>query len=459
MRLTLTLASAAVFTGVPSPAVARGQSPLPSTEGEAGVAATAGEETLKGTLVWEVEGQAPGDFYGVALAPAGDVNVDGFPDLVVGAYGYLQTFPFQALEGRRESRPGYATVVSGSDGRVLHTLSDDDSDLAYGMAVGAAGDIDADGCADIVVGAPNLGLELFALFGRKRGRAYVYSGRTGALITVLSSKLGGAAFGGSVGGLGDLDGDGYPEIGIGGQDDDADRGVLIVYSSKEWKPRLTLEGGSWAFGGSFCAIDDINGDGVRDIAVGDRLADTPEDRDTGSVGLFCGSTGALLRSWHGPAKFASLGSAVAPACDLDGDGLRDLLVGAKGSETAGSNAGGAFLHSTSTGRPLLSVFGPRAGMEAGSHLTDLGDLDGDGVCEFAVAAYRESSDPPVTGKTRVYSGRTGAEVFSTDGITNAYLEGGAGPRSDLLVVGRWPIDPPGHAEENAVVQAYRLERR
>ena len=336
MRLTLILASAAVFPGVPGPAVAGGQSTLPSTGGEAG-AATPGEATLRGTLVWEAEGQAPGDFFGVALAPAGDVNADGFPDLVVGAYDYVQDF--QAFyEGRRETRPGYATVVSGSDGRVLHRLSDDDSDFAYGMAVGAAGDIDADGCADILVGAPNG--KLFSLFGRERGRAYVYSGRTGALITLLSSKLGGADFGGSVGGLGDLDGDGHPEIGIGGQDDDVDRGVLIVYSSKEWKPRLTLEGGSWAFGGSFCAIDDINGDGVPDIAVGDRLADTPEDRDTGSVGLFCGSTGALLRSWHGPAKFASLGSAVAPACDLDGDGLRDLLVGAKGSETAGSNAGG-----------------------------------------------------------------------------------------------------------------------
>lgn len=121
--------------------------------------------TKTGKLLWSADGR-PGDQLGNGVENAGDVNRDGVNDVIAGAPG-----------------AGYAKVYSGRDGRVLLTLTAEDKGDQFGQHTSGAGDVDHDGFADVIVGAPgnNAG-------GAGAGRAYVYSGKTGKVLLTLTAN-------------------------------------------------------------------------------------------------------------------------------------------------------------------------------------------------------------------------------------------------------------------------------
>ena len=132
--------------------------------------------TKTGALLWKADGQ-PNDRLGIGVEGAGDVNHDGVPDVIASAPG-----------------GGYAKVYSGRDGRVLHTFVAEQKSDAFGRHVSTTGDVDRDGFADVIVGAPgnNAG-------GAGAGRAYVYSGKDGHVLLTLTGQPG-WALGSSVAG-------------------------------------------------------------------------------------------------------------------------------------------------------------------------------------------------------------------------------------------------------------------
>jgi hypothetical protein len=137
--------------------------------------------TASGRLLWTADGHA-GDELGTGVEGAGDTNGDGIPDVVASG----------------PSGPGVAYIYSGRDGRVLQTFHSSNADESFGNHISAAGDVDHDGYADVIVGAPGKDGQ-----SKIPGRAYVYSGKDGRLLRTLDGERIGDAFGSTVAGYSD----------------------------------------------------------------------------------------------------------------------------------------------------------------------------------------------------------------------------------------------------------------
>ena len=165
-----------------------------------------------GALLFHWVGAAPGDYFGFAVDGAGDVDADGHDDLIVGA--------IQSTLNGQSSGPGYARVLSGADGALLFELWGEAPLDQLGYAVRGAGDLDQDGRADFLVGAPRavtLGQSPSGLAGYAR----LYSGRTGRLLFTFLGSAPDDQFGVALDVLTDLDGDGLAELLFGSCEDDA----------------------------------------------------------------------------------------------------------------------------------------------------------------------------------------------------------------------------------------------
>ena len=161
--------------------------------------------------LYTFNGDAAGDMLGFPVAGAGDVNKDGYLDFVVGA---PQLF---------SPGPGSARVLSGADGAILYTFYGDSVGDTFGGSVAGAGDVNKDGYADVIVGAPNNGT----------GFARVLSGADGTILYTFYGDSVGDTFGQSVVGAGDVNKDGYADIIVGAYGDDdngAESGSARVFS-------------------------------------------------------------------------------------------------------------------------------------------------------------------------------------------------------------------------------------
>ncbi len=136
--------------------------------------------TKSGKLLWKTDGRAH-DQLGTGLEAAGDVNGDGIPDVVASAPG-----------------GGYVNIYSGRDGHILRTLKAENLGDDFGRHVEGVGDLNRDGYADVIVGAPNNSGP-----GDKAGRAYVYSGKDGTILLTLNGERAGDNFGSAVAGASD----------------------------------------------------------------------------------------------------------------------------------------------------------------------------------------------------------------------------------------------------------------
>ena len=285
---------------------------------------------VDGSVLHTFLGDAAADFFGLSVSGAGDVNGDGFADLIVGAYG----------DDDNGSNSGSARVFSGVDGSVLHTFLGD-----------AAGDQFRPfrlGCGRRERGR----LQRSDRRGRRRrrqrlgsGSARVFSGVDGS---VLHTFLGDAAsdlFGLSVSGAGDVNGDGFADLIVGafGDDDNgSNSGSARVFSGVDGSVLHTFLGDAAGdfFGFSVSGAGDVNGDGFADLIVG-ASGDDDNGSASGSARVFSGLDGSVLHTFLGDAAFDRFGRSVSGAGDVNGDGFADLIVGADGDDDNGSASGSA----------------------------------------------------------------------------------------------------------------------
>ena len=335
-----------------------------------------------GSLIWEVHGDAPGYKLGYPVAPAGDVNADGVPDVLAGSLG-----------------PATVRVFSGVDGAVLAEWVG--ATPSFGYSCACAGDVDADGHDDIIIGECD---DNHA--GVAAGAARVYSGRTSALLLEFFGDAAQDSLGRSVDGAGDLDGDGHADLVVGARRSDLiahDSGLVRVFAGSDGSVLLSLfgEGPNDLFGHQVRGVGDMNGDGVGDLFIAARQISGVSQ---GYVRLHSGADGSLL--WRAEPQEAGgmFGWAVGSTPDMNGDGIPELLVGAHTAGEAGMPAGAARVLSGLDGSTLQFILGQAAFDQFGRGIASAGDIDGDGRGDFMVAAPYRDSVGVDSGSVLVFSG-------------------------------------------------------
>ena len=337
------------------------------------------------------------------MATAGDVNGDGYDDLVVGAW--------YDDEGANNAGAAYlilgtAAPTGGSLSSAVKYVGKNEGEGA-GRTVSSAGDTNGDGYADVLVGAYTnqdvatyAGAAVLILGGPAPGSAPVYDG------VVFSGEEVMNFAGVSLSPAGDVNGDTLDDVIIGayGKSDYAGAAYVILGSSSpvasSLSTAITFEGESssnlagWAVTGG----EDADGDGFDDILVGATSARDAAGAATGSAYLVLGSGGLASANLSTAVKYTGeadghhAGCAVAASGDVDGDGYGDFLVGADGNSDGGSNAGAAYVllgTSAPASTALASTIqftGEALDDEAGGAVSGAGDVDGDGHDDMLVSA-------------------------------------------------------------------------
>lgn len=313
--------------------------------------------------------------------------------------------------------------LASGGGELLHSLVGYTEGDRFGAAVAGLGDLDGDGRADFAVGAP-----LAARNGSGSGQAWVFCGRSGRVLHELVGPTASEQFGASLVGLGDVDGDGVPDLAVGSPRHGGSRGRVSVFSGASgtllWS--AAGNGGGARFGAALASVGDVDGDGASDLAIGAPFA-SGAGTAAGRVELRSGASGALLLAFDG-APFDLLGTALSAADDADGDGVPDLWVGAPLADVGHFNAGSALLRSGRDGAPILAIHGAEIGAQLGQWIARLGDLDGDGRPDVLVASVGVDAGGIDAGRVEVRSGAGGGVLWRRDG---ARPGAGMGPATSL----------------------------
>ncbi|MFQ5505597.1 MAG: FG-GAP-like repeat-containing protein, partial [Planctomycetota bacterium] len=376
-------------------------------------------------------GDGADDGFGLAVSAAGDVNRDGYPDLIVGAPGL--------------PHKGYARVFSGRDGKILHTFSGTKPLEGHGWSVARAGDLDKDGHDDVLVGSWGFVV---------RGTVWLRSGKDGSVLRSWQGPGRFDVFGFSIAGGVDLNGDGFGEVLIASPNVVSSfvrvldvRGGTTLFTFRQDPTSLNIGSGGVAFAG------DVNRDGVPDIVMSWPTMNKARRKLLGAVRVYSGKLlgGKPLHTWiggpnehlgGGGESMGGSGPSVSAAGDVDRDGYADILVGM-------ASSGIARLYSGKDGRSLYT-FADRWGLAPDTSVAGGMDIDKDGYPDLLVGNHGACACKNDNSRAWLFSGldslraRQDSLSISGGGIQLLSLDAGPGQAGNpYLVLGSMTGTHPG----------------
>ena len=478
---------------------------------------------LDGTNGFTLTGIDAGDQSGGSVSSAGDVNGDGYDDLIIGATRADGAAGETYVVYGGASAPGTEGVLDlsmldGTNGFILTGIDADDNS---GVSVSSAGDVNGDGYDDLIIGAnsadPN---------GRFSGETYIVyggssapgedgelnlgalDGTNGFILTGIDAN---DRSGRSVSSAGDVNGDGYDDLIIGAFATYSESGeTYLVYGGAsapgtggvldlgalDGTNGFILTGINWfdRSGFSVSSAGDVNGDGYDDLIIGAYQAGLNRRREAGETYIVYGGASAPSRNGvldlsgldgtngfilNGIDRFDRSGFSVSSAGDVNGDGYGDLIIGAGGADPNGNGSGETYLvygGASAPGRDgmldlsMLNgtngfiLTGIDTGDRSGRSISSAGDVNGDGYDDLIIGANRADNyageaylvyggaSPPGTdgvldlGALNGTNGfiLTGIDGFDRSGFSVSSAGDVNGDGYDDLIIGAFGADPNGN---------------
>jgi hypothetical protein len=365
---------------------------------------------LNGTNGFQISGELTGDSSGGSVASAGDVNGDGFADVIIGATSNDPNGEASGASYVVFGKSGGFTAnleLSSLNGKNGFQIGGEAAFDFSGGSVASAGDVNGDGFADVIIGADHADPN-----GVSSGAAYVVFGKPGGFAPNLQlSNLNGA--------------NGF---------------------------QISGEAAGDFAGGSVASAGDINGDGFADVIAGASAAD-PNGRYSGASYVIFGKPGNFaanlqLSSLNGSNGFQISGTigdfsgrSVASTGDVNGDGFADLIVGASGADPNGRAASGASFVvfgkasgfasnlqlSNLDGGNGFQLSGEVAGDRSGAAVAPAGDIDRDGFADVIVGAPDADPNAAFSGASYIVFGHRADEAVTRVGTArDDTINGGRG---------------------------------
>ena len=379
--------------------------------------------TISSTPTSTLEGNQGGSSWGRSLSQIGDINADGYPDAIVGSPSFNNG---QIGEGIARVFLGTPNGISNTSAQLLEI---NQTGAQFGFSVAGIGDLNNDGFDDVAVGAPS-----FSQGEMDEGAVFVYLGAANGLQTpafrILQSNQIGAKMGFSVAAAGDVNADGFADLIMGmpgftpnlqnrqagGAGPVGGIAQLLggLFNAISQNPDLVIAGtqAGEALGTSVAGAGDVNGDGVDDIIAGAPSRDRGAVPNAGTANVYPGSPAGVqaapLVEFLGTLANAALGSSVVGLGDINRDGFDDVAVGAPGRSRGQNNEGtvnvylGGVIPSP---EPEFTLEGGRENARLGESLVCINDFNSDGVSELIAGAPEYSNGQ--TGEGAVY-------VFESD---------------------------------------------
>ncbi|MBN2487074.1 MAG: FG-GAP repeat protein, partial [Bacteroidales bacterium] len=372
-------------------------------------------------------GQAPGSNFGSAVAKAGDVNDDGFDDVIVGAFGYNSYY-------------GRAYIIYGgiNMGNSPNVYLYGATNSQFGASVSSAGDINGDGFDDVLVGA--------RMYNSNTGRAYIFYGGSSmdnVADMIIAGETAGINFGNSVSSAGDVNGDGFDDIIVGAQNYNTNAGRVYIYfgSGAMDDGADIIFTGEYTYnllGAAVTGGADLNADGFDDVVVGA----SGYNGQTGRVYVLFG--GAEMDNvpdvvLNGEAGSAYFGNSLSIGGDVNNDGFSDIIIGAYAFNNYSGRAyfftGGETFDEVS----VTTFNGEGSDNYFGSSASFAGDVNGDGIDDIIVGARAYNNN---TGRAYIYFGG-----ITADSIADIVLDGETfGSRFGYSVAGAGDVNGDGFAD-------------
>jgi hypothetical protein len=351
---------------------------------------------------YTVTGDTAEDLLGYSLATIGDVNGDGVDDVAIGVPGtdYDNTKIDPVINC------GCVYVISGASGAVQRRIYGQIAGELFGQSLASIGDVNGDGYPDFAVGAPN-----HSHAGPGTGRVTVISGATFGGLYTLYGDHEGDAFGTSLAGIDDIDGDGYPDFLVsapGGPYQDLP-GRVDVLSGYDGSLIHVHEGYvEQGLGKHVARIGDLNLDGFSEYAICSHSG--------GDIDIYSGMDQTYMYSLgvdiYRERAIASIG-------DVTGDGIAEIVIGSRHFKRDGIFVGRVCVFTGGDTVLIREHIGVQTNDDFGSAVCSMGDVDSDGYDDYAAGAGGRR------GFVNIFSGRTGQvlQYLRREEMTNPSILG------------------------------------